>query len=117
MSAPTLVKAPDGRSSQERPSGPGVRRRRRDWGMAAEVVLFTAPALALFGLFIVWPMLRAVELSVYRWKGFGPLVDFVGLSNYISVLTNDVFIGALGHNLFVIVASIVIQLPVGIAIA
>lgn len=90
---------------------------RRNWGMALEVLLFTAPALVLFGMFVVWPMLRAVELSVFRWKGFGPLVDFVGLQNYVSVLTDDVFLGALGHNMFIVVASIVIQLPVGIAIA
>jgi raffinose/stachyose/melibiose transport system permease protein len=91
--------------------------RPRDWRMAAEVVVFTAPALVLFALFVVWPMIRAVQFSLYRWKGFGPLVDFVGLKNYVSVLTNDVFIGALGNNLFIVVASIAIQLPLGIAIA
>ena len=91
--------------------------RPRDWRMAVEVVAFTAPALILFAMFVVWPMVRAVQFSLYRWKGFGPLVDFVGLKNYVSVLTNDVFLGALGHNLFIVVASIVIQLPLGIAIA
>ena len=91
--------------------------RPRDWGMAVEVVAFTAPALILFAMFVVWPMVRAVQFSLYRWKGFGPLVDFVGLKNYVSVLTNDVFLGALGNNLFIVVASIVIQLPLGIAIA
>jgi raffinose/stachyose/melibiose transport system permease protein len=85
--------------------------------MAVEVVAFTAPALILFAMFVVWPMVRAVQFSLYRWKGFGPLVDFVGLKNYVSVLTNDVFLGALGNNLFIVVASIVIQLPLGIAIA
>jgi len=85
--------------------------------MALEVIGFTAPALVLFFMFIVWPMIRAVEFSFFRWKGFGPLVDFVGLKNYVSVLTNDVFIGALLNNLFVVVMSIVIQLPVGIAVA
>ena len=34
--------------------------RPRDWRMAAEVVVFTAPALVLFALFVVWPMIRAV---------------------------------------------------------
>ena len=91
--------------------------RPRDWRMAVEVVAFTAPALILFAMFVVWPMVRAVQFSLYRWKGFGPLVDFVGLKNYVSVLTNDVFLGALGNNLFIVVASIVIQLPLGIAIA
>ncbi|WP_226996913.1 carbohydrate ABC transporter permease [Tessaracoccus aquimaris] len=85
--------------------------------MAIEVIAFTAPALALFAMFVVWPMLKAIQFSLFKWKGFGPLVDFVGLKNYVSVLSNDVFIGALGHNLFIVVASIAIQLPLGIAIA
>ncbi|GGK80118.1 carbohydrate ABC transporter permease [Ornithinimicrobium pekingense] len=91
--------------------------RRRDWRMAAEIVVFTAPALLLFAVFVVWPILRAVQFSLYRWKGFGPLVDFVGLQNYVAVLTDEVFTGAVGHNLIIVVASILIQLPLGLAIA
>ena len=104
-----------GRTKGRPPAVPG--RRRRDWKMAVEVIVFTAPALALFAMFVVWPMLKAVQFSLFKWKGFGPLVDFVGLKNYVSVLSNDVFVGALGHNLFIVVASIAIQLPLGIAIA
>ncbi len=85
--------------------------------MALEVIGFTAPALALFLLFVVWPILRAVQFSVYRWKGFGPLVDFVGLQNYLAVLRNEVFTDALMHNLIIVVLSIVVQLPLGLAIA
>ncbi|WP_255555896.1 carbohydrate ABC transporter permease [Tessaracoccus palaemonis] len=122
MTSPTTVEstgagvAAAGRSEQ-RPASPARTRRPRDWRMALEVIGFTAPALVLFFMFIVWPMIRAVEFSFFRWKGFGPLVDFVGLKNYVSVLTNDVFVGALLNNLFVVVMSIVIQLPVGIAVA
>ncbi|WP_353080782.1 carbohydrate ABC transporter permease [Tessaracoccus lapidicaptus] len=88
-----------------------------NWRMGLEIAVFVLPALVLFFMFVVWPMLRAVQFSVYRWKGFGPLTDFVGIRNYISVLTNDVFLGALGHNLFIVVASVAIQLPLGIAVA
>ena len=102
---------PAGRA--ERPAGT----RGRDWRMAAEIVAFTTPALLLFALFVVWPILRAVQFSLYRWKGFGPLVDFVGLQNYLSVLTDEVFTGAVGHNLLIVVASILVQLPLGLAIA
>ncbi|WP_205856787.1 carbohydrate ABC transporter permease, partial [Phytoactinopolyspora endophytica] len=83
----------------------------------AEILFFVTPALALFVLFVIVPVLTAVQMSVYRWRGFGPLEDFVGLSNYVSVLTNDVFTGALLNNLTIIVGSIVLQLPLGLAIA
>lgn len=85
--------------------------------MRLEIAFFVAPALLLFLFFVVWPILKAVQFSLYRWKGFGPLVDFVGLKNYVSVLQNDVFVGALQHNLIIVVASILIQLPLGLGIA
>ena len=82
-----------------------------------EIAFFVAPALLLFLFFVIVPIVKALQMSVYRWKGYGPLVDFVGLKNYVSVIQNEVFTGALQHNLIVVVASIAIQLPVGIAIA
>lgn len=82
-----------------------------------EIAFFVAPALVLFLMFVIVPMLTAVQMSVYKWKGIGPLVDFVGLKNYLSVLTSETFTDALVHNLIVVVLSIVIQLPLGLAIA
>ncbi len=87
------------------------------WRKRAEIIFFVAPALLLFLFFVVWPIVKAVQFSLYRWKGFGPLVDFVGLRNYVSVLQNDVFTDALQHNLTIVVFSILIQLPLGLAIA
>ncbi|GAB6939590.1 sugar ABC transporter permease [Isoptericola variabilis] len=75
------------------------------------------PALALLVAFVVVPVATAVQMSLYKWKGFGPMVDFVGLRNYVSVLTNEVFTDAVVHNLIIVVGSIVLQLPLGLAIA
>lgn len=87
------------------------------WRKRLEIVFFVTPALALFALFVVWPIVTAVQLSVYRWKGFGPLVDFVGLRNYVTVLADDVFVDSIVHNLIIVGGSIAIQLPLGLAIA
>lgn len=92
-------------------------RRRHDWQKTFEIILFVGPALAIFLLFVVWPIIRAVQFSGYSWKGFGPLENFVGLQNYESVLSNPVFVDSLKHNLIIVVASIAIQLPLGLAIA
>jgi len=100
-----------------RPAGRRSALRRRRLRTALEVLFFTGPALALFLLFVVWPILRAVQFSVYRWKGFGPLVDFVGLRNYSTVLHNEVFTDAFAHNMTIVGLSILIQLPLGLGIA
>jgi len=97
--------------------GPRPDRLRRALRTGLELLFFIGPALALFLVFVVWPIGKAVQFSLYRWKGFGPLQDFVGLDNYDAVLHNEVFTDALVHNLTVVVLSVLIQLPLGLAIA
>lgn len=87
------------------------------WRKRLEIAFFVTPALALFALFVVWPIVTAVQLSVFRWKGFGPLTDFVGLRNYLTVLGDDVFVGSIVHNLVIVGGSIALQLPLGLVIA
>ncbi|WP_460459315.1 carbohydrate ABC transporter permease [Angustibacter peucedani] len=82
-----------------------------------EVAVFVTPALLLMGVFVVWPVVSAVRMSFYRWRGFGPMDEFVGLRNYQRVLQDDVFTGAVAHNLVVVVLSLLLQLPLGLAIA
>ena len=89
----------------------------RSWRKGAEIFLFVSPALVLFILFVIVPVLTAVQMSVYRWRGFGPLDDFVGFRNYVSVLTNDIFQGAVVHTMTIVVGSIALQLPLGLAVA
>lgn len=79
--------------------------------------MFVTPALVLMAVFIVWPVASAVRMSFYRWKGFGPMDDFVGWANYSLVLQDEVFTDAVGHNFIIVGLSILIQLPLGLAIA
>ncbi|SKC42735.1 carbohydrate ABC transporter permease [Krasilnikoviella flava] len=114
----TVVRSADrarARSADRRPEG--RRGRAGVWRQRAEIALFVTPALALLVAFIVVPIATAVQMSLYRWKGFGPMVDFVGLRNYVSVLTNEVFTDAVVHNLIIVAGSILLQLPLGLAIA
>ena len=90
----------------------GTRRRER-----LEILLFVSPALALMAVFVVWPVVSAVRMSFYRWKGFGPMDDFIGLDNYRLVLGDDVFQHAVLHNFIIVGLSLLIQLPLGVAIA
>ena len=48
--------------------------------------LFVAPALVMYGLFVLQPLALTVQYSLYRWDGVGP-ATWVGLSNYATVLS------------------------------
>ena len=93
--------------------GPGRDRGRQ----RLEILFFVAPALALMAIFVVYPVYSAARMSLYQWKGFGPMVDFVGLQNYVRVLTDEVFTDAVVHNFIIVFASILVQLPLGLALA
>ncbi len=89
-------------------------RARRRW---ATIGLFLAPALALYLLLVIAPVLQAMYYSGFKWSGLGKLDDFVGLQNFKRAFSDDVFIGALKHNAILIALSLGLQLPFALGVA
>ena len=91
-------------------------RNQRGWKTA---VIFAAPALLLFTLFIVLPVIDAGSASVYNWNGLrAPTSDkFVGLGNYLQLIGNKTFQSAIFNTGLLIAASLFVQLPIGLAMA
>jgi len=87
---------------------------RRKW---LEIALFTSPALIVYVVFVLLPIGFAVYYSLYKWNGIEPLNHFIGISNYQRALGDPIFRRALGHNVFFVVSSIVIQLPIALGVA
>ena len=75
------------------------------------------PAIVLFLLFVVYPILQSIYYSLFNWKGFGPAVDFVGLENFKNILTDKVFMIALRNGFLIIALSLFVQLPLSLALA
>ncbi len=90
------------------------RRTPRRW---REIAVFVGPALVVFSAFVIVPVVLAGYVSFFTWDGGGDLGSFVGLDNYIKVLQDTVFIGAMKNNAFVVVMSLLLQGPVALAIA
>jgi ABC-type sugar transport system permease subunit len=53
--------------------------------------VFILPALALFLLFIVYPILNTFIMGFYGWNGKNPTKVFVGFSNFIQVFHDRTF--------------------------
>jgi raffinose/stachyose/melibiose transport system permease protein len=94
--------------------GSGVPRRFQD---NLTITLFLLPAIILFLLFVVYPIVSSIYYSLFNWKGFGPAVDFVGLKNFKNILSDRVFLIALRNGLLIIAFSLVIQLPLSLMLA
>jgi raffinose/stachyose/melibiose transport system permease protein len=89
----------------------------RGWRKRIELTVLLGPALVLFIGFVLVPIVFAAWYSLYNWSGFGPLSDFIGLQNYRGVLSGPVFHQSLLHNVIIAVLSVLIQLPISIALA
>jgi len=87
------------------------------WGQLATIVGFLLPAALLYSALVLLPVAQAIYYSFFRWNGLGPLQNFIGLTNYTRLLADKVFLGALGHNLQLVLLSILIQLPLALGLA
>lgn len=76
-------------------------------------VLFLLPALVVYGLFILYPLVRGVLLSFTDNMG-GPVSDFVGLRQYESLLQDPTALAALGHTVVYAAVVLVVQTALGL---
>jgi multiple sugar transport system permease protein len=77
--------------------------------------LFLAPALIVFGIYVVYPILQSIRLSFYDWDGIAPK-EFIGWANYQELFDDDTFYKALKNNLLWL-ALFLLAPPAGLAIA
>jgi raffinose/stachyose/melibiose transport system permease protein len=81
--------------------------------------LFVLPAVILFALFLVYPMVDTVVMSFFSWDGFittSPV--FVGIQNYVRIFTQDpVFWGAFTNTVIWVVLSLAVPTTLGLLLA
>jgi len=78
--------------------------------------LYIAPALLVFGAFLLWPILHAVWLSFYAWDGL-TLGTWAGLDNYRQVLTDPELRAPFAHALVLVVFFAALPVTIGLALA
>ena len=72
---------------------PTAHRRRRSLNAG----LYVAPALLLYGLFLLWPLVQVVWLSFHQWSGYGAQI-WIGGQNFTTLLADPVFRTTLAHS-------------------
>lgn len=90
-------------------------RNRKEIAKAAAV--FLAPALIVITIFIIYPIVQSFITSGYDWNGYSAAKKFIGLANWAALLKDGEFWHAFKNNLLVMFLSIVLQMPIGLALA
>ena len=100
------VAAPSARPRRRRPAAPG------GWVHW----LYVLPALAMYALFVLWPLARSVQYSFHRWNGIRD-PEWVGLDNYRRVLTDEDLIQPIVHAFELVVFFTVVPVVLGLVAA
>ncbi len=84
------------------------------------ILVFLAPATIIYTLFMIYPLLDSLRLSLFAPDAAGTEV-FVGLQNYVVLLTDELwsvrFWGALGNNFVFFLIHMFVQNPIGLLLA
>ena len=86
--------------------------RRRD----GVILLFVAPALLLYGVYILYPVVISIWYSLLQWNGIGA-AHFIGLDNWARLFHDGTVLGSLRNTLVLLVGSIVVEIPIGLGVA
>ena len=78
--------------------------------------LFVAPAVGAYATFVLLPLLLTFQYSLYRWDGIGPS-QWVGLANYVTVLTDEDLVGVIFNAFKLLVFFSVIPVGLGLLVA
>jgi len=90
---------------------------RRTWIRYRFVFLVLAPVMALFIYLRIVPAGQALLMSLFDWGLIKPADQFVGLDNYVNLLSDDNFRLAFMNTTFFAVATTVISVVLALVLA
>ena len=79
--------------------------------------LFYVPALILFAIFTIYPLISGIQLSLTDWDGYTAARDFVGVANYKRLISDEYFRKVLLNTLIYGVGSTIFQQIFGLSLA
>ncbi|WP_257348935.1 carbohydrate ABC transporter permease [Pseudalkalibacillus decolorationis] len=94
-------------------------KQKKDWKKWV-IHLFPIPALAIYVLFIIYPLFAAFTYSLFDWQGI-KRGAFIGIENFISLFTkqpfNDMFWNAFQNNILYFVLEMIVQNGIAFVLA
>ena len=90
---------------------------RRGFGASWSGYLYVLPALFFLCLFVLWPTLYSLILSVQRWDFLSASRPFVGLENYRGLVTSSEFLNSLRVTLLFVALSVPVRILIALGLA
>ncbi len=111
----TVAPEKKGRTRKEEPEAPDSDRTRAENRLGMRLV---APAVIFMLVVTAYPMIRALYLSMFQYRLTAPDDrEFVGLSNYATILTDSLFWRDTWNTVLIMVVTVAVELVIGFAFA
>jgi multiple sugar transport system permease protein len=81
-----------------------------------EPYLYLSPALIVVGVFLLYPVVYTLYISLTKWDGLTPPV-FIGLQNYIQVFRASIFRTSFLNSVLWVVATLALPVALGLLLA
>jgi multiple sugar transport system permease protein len=79
--------------------------------------LFLLPALVVLGVFVIYPIVAAGQISLTSWNGFDPVKEFIGFDNYVRLAQDPAFWNSLMVTCLYAVGVCLLSVATGLTIA
>lgn len=85
--------------------------------MRWQSLVWVVPALVLLLVFVYYPIIENLRLSLFSWNAFSVGPTFVGLDNYRTAMGDPIFWRALRNNTLFAVVSLICQVGISLVLA
>lgn len=79
--------------------------------------LFLGPSLLILGLFVFYPMFKTLYISMFLTNTLGKTTVYVGLENYVKLMSSPDFISSLWVTFVYVIAVTVLTITLGLLLA
>ncbi len=101
----------------ERERGVFMKTKSRDRTIAAAGMKMVAPSLIIISVFILYPIIQSLWMSVHDWNILKNTKDFIGLSNYAKAFSDERFLNAMKNTVIYTVTYVPILVIISLFIA
>src|SRR5699024_9334058 len=80
-------------------------------------LIFIIPQTIMFIIFSLYPIVMSYVYSFFEWDGLGPLEDFIGFENYITLFKSSEFWNAFKNTILYVLGTTILSVGFGLLLA
>lgn len=81
------------------------------------IFLCITPALILFSVFMIYPVINVFRMSLYKWGGYSDTRTFVGFNNFKLLISDERFIRSVQNSILLITLVTVVTIALALSYA